>query len=161
MANLQLRSPLSPDQCLEMLRANIDPQWKIFGSMPVLGSVRGNNFKGYKRIFYGNSFRTFMYGQVATSDRGSLISLRFGISRITLAFMAFWVSGVLIGGGAVIFKMVQDMQQGIMPVDAWPFLLIPPMMLVFAFGLYKFCRWLGRNEAQFLTDFVKGTLRAS
>ena len=99
---LELISPLSAEEGLARLKAASDPQWKLFGSKPVLGDVIGRWFFGYKRIKYGNSFRTFIFLHAHPQSNGCLIKVRFGISPFVLVFMVFWWTGIVLIGGAML-----------------------------------------------------------
>jgi hypothetical protein len=158
---LELRSPLTPDQCCDRLRQSTDPLWKLFGSKAVLGNVRGQKFSGYKRIYYGNSFRTFVFARIIPDAKGSLISLRFGISPFTTAIFAFWWTGLILIGGFMFIYAAKTLILGNAPEGTWKFLVVPTLMAAFGVGLFKFCRWLGRNERPFLIDFIKTILMAS
>ena len=77
-------------------------------------------------------------------------------------FMCIWFGGViLIGGtgfvvtvGTIFFGSSSQHQ------NSWMGVVIPPVMLVFGFGLVRFGHYLARDETRFLTDFLLQTLNA-
>ena len=157
---LELQSPLTPPQCHDELRLNTDPYWKFFGNRPVIGWLRNNKFTGYRRIYYGNSFRTRVLALFEDNGNGSRIVLRFGVNPFAQAFMAFWFTGVLGIGGTIFIFGLQAAISGSEPVGNWISLVVPPLMVAFGIGFYKFGRWLARNEQAFLLDFIMTTLKA-
>ena len=75
--------------------------------------------------------------------------------------MAVWFAGVmLIGGGAVIYAAFAYLG-GNAPPETWVFIVGPLTIAGFGLGLVRFCRWLGRNEKAFLTEFLQRVLDAS
>ena len=143
------------------MRENTDPLWKLFGSKPVVGRVSRGRFTGYKRIIYGNSFRTFVWADVNPGSRGTVLTLRVGMSRFVIPFMAFWFTGVILIGGSASVMAVKDFLEGNSNNGEWIALIVPPLMIAFGVALVAFGRWLGRNERPFLIEFIKSTLSAS
>src|SRR5438270_444802 len=64
-----LASPRRRDDCVRLLRENIDDEWKIFGSRPVMGRVGDATFSLRKRIFYSNAFQTNVRGELVEESR--------------------------------------------------------------------------------------------
>jgi hypothetical protein len=143
------------------LQENTDPLWKLFGSKPVVGRVSPGKFSGYKRIFYGNSFRTIVFADVSPGNGGTVLTLRFGMSRFVVPFMTFWFTGVLLTGGAASIMAVKDFIEGKSRTGEWIAFIVPPLMIIFGIALVAFGRWLGRDERPFLIDFFKNTLSAN
>ena len=158
---LELRSPFMPSECIDLLRQNTDPAWNLFGSKPVVGTVRNQKFTGYKRIWYGNSFRTFIFSRITPEVGGSRIAIRFGISPFVMVFMTFWWTGLLLIGGAILIQTSVALVKGHTQVVQWMGIVIPILMAAFGVGIFIFGRWLGRNERAFLIEFVRTVLKAT
>ena len=158
---LELLSPLTPSECLGRLRAVVDPQWKLFGSKPVLGSVTASRFWGCRRIYYGNSYRTFIFARFLTEPSGSKINIRFGISPFVFLFMCVWFGlGFLVGLG-MLYSAISSYSHGNAPPYTWVFLVFPWAILGAGYGMLRFGRWLARNEKAFLLDFLRKELSAT
>jgi hypothetical protein len=158
--SVELRSPLTPDQCLVQLRLATDPYWRIFGSKPVIGWVRDHKFSGFKRINYRNSWQTHVAALIETGGTGSRITLRFRMHWFVLAFMVFWFSWVILIGGAIFISGTEAYMRGAASKDTWVTVVVPSGMAVFGLALSMFGRWLARNEQAFLLDFIKSNLKA-
>ena len=158
---LELVSPLPPHECLKRLKAEVDPQWKLLGSRPVLGTVSGSQFTGYKRIPYRNSFRTFIFARFHQAGAGSRIVIRFGMSPFVTAFMALWFGMLALVGGGMFLGATSAYLRGGAPPETWAFLVSPLIMAAFGIGLVRFGRWLGRNERSFLAEFLRTKLQAA
>jgi hypothetical protein len=156
----ELQTKLNPTECMTRLRERSDPFWKLFGSKLVLISIRGQRFTGWKRIWYGNPFRTIMRARVPPQGEGSLVSMRFGTSRFARGFYLVWAGIVVLIGAFGIIQTLFEIKKGEAPQGAALFFIFPPIMLMFAWGIYRFCRWLGRDEERFLTDAIKSILDA-
>jgi hypothetical protein len=157
---LELQSPLTPAQCLERLKQNTDSYWRLFGTKPVVGWVRGQKFSGLKRITYRNSFQTRILAIFHASGNGSQIILRFGAAPLVQIFVAIWLAGVLGIGGAAFTSGIIAYIRGDEPKNSWMTLAIPLIMAAFGICLYKFGRWLAREEQAFLLTFIMTTLDA-
>jgi hypothetical protein len=156
---LELHSPLPPAECLTRLKAASDPQWKLFGSRPVLGDVWRGRFFGYKRIVYGNAFHTFVFVRPLPAARGgSWVEVRFGISPFARVFMALWWAGVGLICTLMLLYAIAAYTTGTARWSDLIFLLSPPVFIGGAFGMVRFLRWLGREEPAFLERFVRETL---
>lgn len=158
---LELSSPYTPSECIKLLRAAADPEWKLFGSKPVLGSVWGNRFWGYWRIFYGNSFRTFVFARFYPSGAGSRVAVRFGMSLFVRVFLGIWFGGLALIGGAAMIAVGLAYVRGDARPGSWIFIIVPSGMGAAGFALVRFGRWLGRNEQGRLTQFLRDTISAN
>lgn len=156
--SMDLTSQLSPEQCVERLRASVDAPFDFFGSKEVVGSIRAGAFAGQKRIGYRNDFQTVVTAKFYPMGRATTVSCKFGMSRWVTAFMTFWLGGVSIIGVFLILNGLLD--QGA-PLDSrLAFIFGPTIMLGGAYLLLRFGRWLARDERQFLIDFLCETLQA-
>jgi len=167
---LEIHSPLPPDECAKRISAAIDSERSalfsfssLFGSRPVVGRVDSSSFRLRKRIAYRNSFQTFLTATMRSEGAGTVIQGEFAMHAFTRVFMPIWFGGVLLIGGTgfvislvAMFTHSSEQHQG-----SWPFLLIPPGMLLFGFLLIRFGRYIARDEARFLTEFLRHTLDAN
>jgi len=91
---------------------------------------------------------------------GTVIRGEFAMHAFTRVFMPIWFGGVMLigGSGFVISLFAMLTRPSGQHQRPWPVLLIPPGMLLFGFLLIRFGRYLARDEARFLTDFLRHTL---
>ena len=166
---IQLFSPLPPAECVSRLVAVMDTEQSaifslagLFGSKPVIGRVTETSLQLRKRIGYRNSFQSFLAATLRPEAGGTVISGEVAMHAFVKVFMFIWFGGViLIGGtafvvtaGTIFFGSSSQHQ------NAWMGAVIPTVMLLFGFGLVRFGRFLARDEARFLTDFLMQTLNA-
>src|ERR1043166_3302047 len=167
---LEIYSPLPPDECAKRISLAVDPErWALFsfaslrGSRPVAGRVDNSSMRLHKRISYNNSFQTFLTATMRPHGAGTVIQGDFAMHPITRRFMPIWFGGViLIGGTGFIISLVAMLRHSSAEQESFlPFLLGPPGMLVFGYVLICFGRYLARDEAKFITDFVRHTIDAN
>ncbi len=165
--HLELYSSLSPSDCAERLSQAIDRErvisFSFTGSHPVAGRVDGSSFRIRQRLHYRNSFQTFLAGSIQPQGTGSIIRGDFAMHGFVRAFMPVWFGGVALLGSVffvvallTIFAGTSSQRSG-----AWAGLVVPPLMFVFGIALVRFGRYLARDEARFLTDFLRETLQAN
>jgi hypothetical protein len=166
---LQLYSPLPPDECARRISAAMDCERStlfsfaaLTGSHPISGRVEGSSIRLRKRIAYNNSFQTFLNATMRPEGAGTVIEGAFAMHPFTRFFMPIWFGGViLIGGfGFIISLLAAFTHSSDEQRSHLPFLLGPPGMLFFGYLLVRFGRYLARDEAAFITDFLKQTLDA-
>lgn len=165
---LEIHSPLPVDVCVKRLAEAIDcERWpfsysSFFGKRPVVGTANNSSLRLRKRIAYGNSFQTILTVTLQPERSGTFIQGTFGMSTFTKAFRVLWRGAVIFLGGigfiislAIVFAGSPS-ERG----NPWPFLIMLPGFLLFDFVLIRFGRYLARDEAGFLADFVRQTLDA-
>lgn len=166
---IQLFSPLPPAECASRLAAAMDVERSplfsvagLFGSKPVIGRVTETSLRLRKRIGYQNSFQSFLVATLRGEAGGTVISGEFAMHPFVNAFMFVWFGGVILIGGTGFLAAVGTIffVSGSQRQTAWMGVVIPPLMLAFGFGLVRFGRYLARDEARFLTDFLAQTLDA-
>ena len=151
-----LISPLTREECVRRLREQVDPDGTIFGKNPVIGRVRETSLRLRKRIRGKNSFQTFLTARVIQDGGKTRFDCRFGMHPIVIAFMAFWFGAVLaIGAGAIV--EVSGIAAALSIAE--PMVLMGPLTMV-AFGivLVTLGRHSSRDDAQFLTEFVRSAV---
>jgi hypothetical protein len=165
--SLQIYSPLQPDECARRLLAAIDSERSalfsfssLFGSRPVIGRVNSSSIRLRKRIGYRNSFQTFLTAAMRPHGTGTIIQGKFSMHTFTRVFMPIWFGGVALFGVAGLLLSIFTRSSAQSP-NTWLFLLIAPGMLLFGFVLARFGRYLARDEARFLADFLRHTLDAN
>src|SRR4051812_1389859 len=86
----ELVSPFPPAECVKRLRSVVSTlSSPNFGS-GVVGYVGQQSVRLRRRIWYGNSFQTCLYGELRPEAGGTCISCRFGLRPFTTIFMFFW-----------------------------------------------------------------------
>jgi hypothetical protein len=168
-SEIRLFSPLSPAECASRLEAVIDSERSalfsvagLFGSRPVVGRVTGSSLRLRKRIGYRNSFQIFLTATMQPEAGGTLISGGFAMHPFVRVFMLIWFGGVILMGGSIFVATVRGTFSvtGGHRQNIWLGLVLPPAMLAFGAGLLRVGRFLDRDEARFLTDFLVETLNA-
>ena len=164
--NVSLLSPYPLAECVALLHAAIDAE-RIFANpfagsdtKPVIGRISSPFIYLHKRIAYRNSFQTYLTAKLTPQAGGTAIIGEMGSEPITRAFMIAANGFVILIGAAMTFAAV------LLPIatgarqqqDAWIAVAAPACMVAFNFGLYRFCRYLARDEARFLKDFLIKTL---
>lgn len=161
---IQLLSPLTPAECVSRLAGVIDTErsaiFSLARSRPVVGRVTDSFLRLRRRIGYRNSFQSFLTATMRPEAGGTLISGTVAMHPFVRVFMFMWLGGVLLLGGTMFIATVSSMVIGSDShhQNAWMGVVIPPAMLAFGFGLMCFGRYLAREEARFLTDFLIRTL---
>ena len=133
-----------------------------FGSKPVVGRITETSLRLRKRIGYRNSFQSFLAATLRPEAGGTVISGEVGMHEFVKVFMFIWFGGVILIGGTMFVATVGKILfgSGNQHENVWMGVVIPPVMLIFGFGLVRFGRYLARDEARFLTDFLVQTLNA-
>lgn len=166
---LALVSPHSPAECAARLAPLIDHEGTVglalkgmFGSKPVIGEATASSLRLRKRLGYRNSFQTHLTATLQPTGTGTLITGEFGMHPLVKGFMTVGLGVLAIA--AVPFAIYSGVSFLRSPGDdATKHLfgvLVPVAMLAFGFGLVRFGRYLARNEARFLTDFLIQALEA-
>jgi len=158
---VELRTDLSPDECLRRLREAADPpQFGPFslsgykGSKPVIAKLTGTKIKLWKRRYYKNSFAPFFFGALVPQGAGTRIEGHFGMDPFVKVFLAFWLGAVFLGAVAA---LTARFSQGI-PSGDLAAIVIPFAMILFGLALPRFGQWLGRSEKKDLLEFLQTAL---
>jgi hypothetical protein len=149
-ALLRIYSPYTPQECAKRLSVTIASK-RGSPSASVVGRVDESSMRLSKRISYNNSFQTFLTATMHPEGSGTVIEGKFTMSAYTRIFMSVWFGGIVLFGGIHFFISVQHHT---LP----PILTGPPGMLLFAFLLFRLCRYLARNDVAVITDFLRQTL---
>ncbi|HWA90477.1 MAG TPA: hypothetical protein VG889_10605 [Rhizomicrobium sp.] len=142
MSTVTLHSRLPRAQCVERLKGEIDPWWKLLGYCQAIGGVGEERFWLVRRRVARNSFQTLMTGRLIDDGAGTTIQCRFGMTRYAqgfLALMALMLATFLIEGATR---------------HGWPGAGLVLGMAAFVVAFAAFGRWLARGEEAFLTEFV-------
>ena len=149
-------SPLSIQDCVACLRANVDSDWAPYGSKSVCGRIGNRAFRLRRRISYRNSFQTNAFGRLEPMARGTLIRCRFGMHRLVVAFLILWF-GILLAIGTKLAATVSIRQST--PIQ-WSVPVTLVGLLISGVVLIRFGRLLARDEQRFLSQFICTILEA-
>jgi hypothetical protein len=163
-----LYSPFDPVECARRISDAADVRTAVFsltgrgGSRPVTGIVNGLSIRLRKRIQYTNSFQTLLTATLEPSGNGTRISCAFAMHRFTRWFMRIWMIGAASLGSIIFIVSAGILMSGSSAArgDAWLGLVVPLVLPVFGYALFKTGAYLARDEARFLADFLKQTLNA-
>ena len=98
MGAIVLYSPHSPEECAERLRLAVRASDRIVGSIGS-PSASGHSVRLRKRIWYRNSFQTFLRGRLEAHDGGTRFRGRAGVHTFVFGFMAIWFGALLLSLG--------------------------------------------------------------
>jgi len=119
-------SPNSPQEVLERIGRMIRPRpgfkeslKESFGlgmdsTPPFIGKVEGNSFRIQRDIRYRNSFVPRIYGQVATSENGSRISVEMNFHPLVTVFLVFWF--VVVGMAGIAMAISGNLLNALFPL---------------------------------------------
>jgi len=167
---LELYSSLPLDECARRISDAIDSERSplfslvsLFGSHPVAGRVDGFSLSLRKRIGYRNSFQSHLTATMRAEGSGTLVSGEFAMHPFVRVFMTIWFSGVILIGGTMFIVATGAFLFGSPPRgnNAWVGIFVPPVMVAFGFALVRFGRYLARDEARFITEFLVRVLNAN
>jgi hypothetical protein len=156
---IELVSLLPPDEAAARLRDAIGRGGLLswFGTKSVVGRVSGRSVRLRKRIYYRNSFQTFLTGTLEPHGEGSAFRGTASMHPFVTAFVIVWFAGVVLIGGAVFVAAIRRLVVG----EGEPVgLIVPPLMVVFGVFMVCFGRYLARGEERFLVAFVAEVLGA-
>ena len=99
-------------------------------------------------------------GSIQPHGPGAVIRGKFGMHRLTSAFMFFWFGGFAVKG---IFDFVEALitlvsQPALQPGHIWAGLIVPALMLTLGVVLLRFGRSRDRDEDLYLLEFLRGVL---
>jgi hypothetical protein len=165
-----LHTDFDTEACRHRLTESIDPERRTLfslsgykGSKPIIGTIKGHEFVLHKRRYYRNDFAPQFYGSIQRNERGTVIEGYFDMDRWAKWFMRIWLGLVILVGSSFFLSALWDFVRGANhPHDGfWVGLLVLPTMVLFGLLLPKFGLWLGRNEEQYILEFLQTTLIAS
>lgn len=137
------------------LNARMDRSFS--GTRPVIGRIRGTRLTARKRIWYRNSFQTYLSAELSDQVNQTLVRCTFSMHPFVTAFMAVWFGGVLLIGGATVVHLLNLFisASAKAPEGSVAGIAVPFLMLLFGAGLVAFGRWLASDEETFLLNFLK------
>jgi hypothetical protein len=160
ISEIELTSPLPPDECIARLQAAIDHysfRALVFGSKPVLGRVSLHSIHLRKRIDYQNSFQTVLSGWLEPDGSGTVFHGRTGMGLFIIVFMALLFSFLLLLGVLLFLATLIGANHVDNSLLIGVLLLLG--LLAWGAGLIWFGRYLARGEDRFLIDFLAETLQ--
>lgn len=167
---LELYSPLSPEECARRISDAMDSERSAlfsdalqFGSRPVAGRVDACSIKLRKRIRYRNAFQSFLTAKMHPEGSGTIVSGEFAMQPFMRVILRIWSGSVILIGGAFFVATVSAYLFSSTPRgdNAWIIAVVPLGMIVSGFAIVRFGRYLARNEARFITDFLIHALNAN
>jgi hypothetical protein len=153
---LELVSPLARDDVVRRLQAAVDSEWTFAGRKEAVGHVTADALRLRARIFYRNSFQTFLFGKLVAEGRRTRLVVRTGMHPLAALFMALWLAAV----GAFAFVGLSAAVEPADAAEAGLLFLVPLAMFGFGIALVGIGRWIARNERQRLIDFLARTVEA-
>lgn len=159
MNTVDLVSPLSRDECVKRLGAEVSSYWAIASGKPVFGSITSDTIKLRKRIYYRNSFQPTLRGHLDDAGTGTRIHCEFGEIPLLPVFIAAGMIIVIALTGVGMTLRSVNLHE--VPLIA---IILPlaalPLFLGIGIGSIYLGRWLARDERAYLVDFVRKTTEA-
>lgn len=121
-------------------------------------------FQVWKRIrSYQNSFAPVLSGRLIEEANGTRIKGGFGPHRIVRAMSIIWFAFVIVVGGQIVFRSLQDVFEGAQNLHASPYVAILVALLLPLCGLLivSFGKWLGADEQVEIIAMLKKVLGIS
>ena len=121
-------------------------------------------FQVWKRIrSYQNSFAPVLSGRLIEEANGTRIKGGFGPHRIVRAMSIIWFAFVIVVGGQIVFRSLQDVFEGTQNLHASPYVAILVALLLPLCGLLivSFGKWLGADEQVEIIALLKKVLGIS
>jgi hypothetical protein len=161
-ARVDLLSPLRAEECRRRLREQTASVWMILSSAPIVGRIGETSLRLRKRIWYSNSFQTWLSAELVDEGSRTRLRCRFGLHPFTRIFTAIWFSGVVLIGSTVFVGTMAAWLQDRLPLTPQNLigLLVPPGMLAVGILTYSIGRFFARNERRFLLEFLRDTIGA-
>ena len=148
-----LRSALTPEQCVERLKGAVDSPWALFGKNEVAGWVRPAAAWVRKRSFVRNSFRPVLRLTWQADGRYTAIVCRCGMSPWVAGFTGAWLGLlVLLTGLTTLLVFTEGFPAGTLAAF--------PILLAFVVGLVAIGRLIASGEEAFLLTWATRTLDA-
>jgi hypothetical protein len=153
---VELVSPFARDELVRRLQAAVDSEWTFSGRKEAVGRVAADALRLRARIFYRNSFQTFLFAKLIADGRRTRVVARTGMHPLAAVFMTLWLAAV----GAFAFVGLSAAMQPADAAETGPLFLAPLAMFGFGVALVGIGRWIARNERQRLIDFLARTVEA-
>lgn len=158
---VEVVSPLPLSECVSRLRAATDNRaieyYFGIGSKPVVAKISDCSFRLRRRIWYSNSFQTYLSATMRPQLGGTVISGECGMHPTVVPFSIIWFALVAV---SMLLAPGLKVLHGQRDEDALFGLIICSVMLGLGIGIVRFGRYLARNEARILSDFIFQTLDA-
>jgi hypothetical protein len=106
-------------------------------------------FQVWKRIRnYRNSFAPVLSGKLIEQTNGTRIEGSFGPHRVVRGMSRVWFAVVIVIGGQIVFRGLQDVFEGTQSLHSNPYVAIFFALLLLLCGLLivSFGKWLGADE---------------
>lgn len=155
----ELSSPLSVEEIYRRLKKEVG--WPIFSDRSIVGLYDRRGFQLRVNIWYRNSFQTILYGTMRAEGSATRITCTARMGTFVLAFLAVWLAGVFLIGGAVALTAAARMLDGDMQAQNMGGVAIFVLMLAFGVGLIYACRYMARDEEPKLIAFLEDTIDAT
>jgi hypothetical protein len=151
----ELILPCSVEELCHRLNSRMDRSF--VGRRPVIGRIRGAKLTARKRIWYRNSFQTYLSAELIEDTNQTLVRCSFSMHPFVIVFMAVWFGGVALFGAAIFIHLLSLL--------IWPPAKAPEgsivgaaisfiMLLSGGAALVRLGRWLAADEKAFLLKFV-------
>jgi hypothetical protein len=160
-ARVTLMSPLSPEACVDRLRAETGSMWNPLAAWtsPVRGSVNERGFRIVKAIHYQNAMQQEACGSWAAEGDGTRVEVTLAMNRFGAIYFKCWL--LFVGAFAIMWLVVPHHTEPLRNARSVPSLLLewlPVWMLLFGVGLVYIGRWEARSHNQFMVEFLQRTL---
>ncbi|HEX4410058.1 MAG TPA: hypothetical protein VH206_14900 [Xanthobacteraceae bacterium] len=160
--SFDLISPLPLRECVRRLRAAADRGWAVAGKKPVLGFIGETSIRLRRRVWNRGSFQCWLSAALSEDGSGTRLACSIGMHPYLRRFLEVWIGIVLVFAGAVLIKTIRIAitDADALDPDWWLGIVVPLILLGFAFLLIKFGDYPGQEEPAFLVDFLARTIDA-
>ena len=153
-----LASKLSPEDCVNRVRATTGDMWAISGPCPVLAWIGNRSAVLRKRTFWINGFRTVLRVKFFNDGEGTLLRCRSGMSYASWGWLIGWFGFLfLIEGALVVAALTDRARLEITPAAA---LGIPALFAGIGGAFVVVGRWFAKDDREFLLDFLSRAVEA-
>lgn len=143
MAKVDLCSPHTPEECVDRLRAGL-----LNRSSEVDGRVEHDWIRLKKKIFYRNSFQTFLRAKLSPHGTGTRIRGSLGPHPLVNGFVGVWFTFLCLGGLLAVLTGNYH--------NLWVF----PLLVLAAVGGVWLGRLFSRGQDRLLIEFVTSAVNA-
>ena len=166
---LVFHSILSPDRLRDVLQREADEEhWTIFslsgfrGNHPLLLNMGVDTFRLRKRRYFEENFARYFYARFEPVQTGIMIEGRFDYPSYRKWFMRIWFSFAILITVLVSLMALSNVFSGnqAMNGDFWIELLAAPSFLFFGLLMFKFGRFLGKRDEEYILQFIQDKLTA-
>ena len=135
------------------------------------GEIAGNTFAVRRILYYRNAFRAEITGQILKTTSGSMIHVTMQPHALVIAFLSVWFGGVIFAclalAAAVLLAFFSHGPQSAGPPEearvpgpeAWPFVVIPPGLLLggaaLVHGGFQYDVWRAQKELKAIFQVPK------